>query len=69
MPADRAHLEIANRLSDYKPNDEDKEEQELEKEEAESDADEPGMYEPLSVIGKKSTPKPKKGRRKSKTKR
>ncbi|MDA4132730.1 MAG: hypothetical protein OK454_06350 [Thaumarchaeota archaeon] len=56
-------------MPDYKPNDEDKDEKELEKEEDESEADEPGKYEPLSVIGKKSVPKPKKGRRKSKAMR
>jgi hypothetical protein len=54
-------------LPDYKPNDEDKAEKELEKEEDESDADEPGEYEPLSVVDKKSSPKSKKGRRKSKS--
>jgi hypothetical protein len=53
-------------LPDYKPSDEDKDEKELEKEEDESEADEPGKYEPISIVEKKSTPKSKKGRRKSK---
>jgi hypothetical protein len=59
-------LEVESRLPTYKPNDEDKDEKELEKEEDESEADEPGKYEPLSVANKKSSPKSKKGRRKSK---
>jgi hypothetical protein len=54
-------------LPDYKPNDEDKEEKELEKEEDESEADEPGKYKSLSIVDKKSSPKSKKGRRKSKS--
>jgi hypothetical protein len=62
--AERAQLEVEDCLPDYKPDEEDKEEEELEKEEAESDADEPGEYEPLSVGEKKSSSKPKKGRRK-----
>jgi len=56
-------------LPDYKPNAEDKEEKELEKEEDESEADEPGKYEPLSIVDKKSSPKLKKGRRKPKSMR
>jgi len=62
---------VENRLSNYKPNDEDmegeeKDEEELEKEEDESEADEPGKYEPLSVENKKSSQKSKKGRGRSK---
>jgi hypothetical protein len=59
-------------LANYKPNDEDledqdKDEKELEKEEDESEANEPGKYEPLSVVEKKkSSPKSSKGRRSSK---
>ena len=56
-------------MSNYKPNDEDKEEKELEKEEDESEKDEPGKYEPLSIVDKKSSPKSKKGRRSSKSTR
>jgi hypothetical protein len=61
-------------LADYKPNDEDmededKDEEELEKEEAKSDEDDPADYEPKSVMGRKASPKPPKGRAKSKTKR
>jgi len=61
-------------LADYKPNDEDmegqdKEEKELEKEEDESEADEPGKHEPLSVVGKKSSPRSPKRRGKSKARR
>ena len=62
-------MEVENRLPDYKPNAEDKEEKELEKEEDESEADEPGKYEPLSIVDKKSSPKLKKGRRKPKSMR
>jgi len=53
-------------LADHKPNDRDKDEEELEKEEDESEADEPGKYEPLSVVDKKSSRKSKKARAKSK---
>jgi len=67
--AERAYPEAENHLPEYKPNDEDKEEKQLEKEEDESQADEPGKYEPLSIIDKKSSPKSKKGRRKSKSMR
>jgi hypothetical protein len=61
-------------LADYKPNDEDMEDQdrdekELEKEEDASDADEAGKYEPLSVVGKKSSPRPPKRSGKSKARR
>jgi hypothetical protein len=66
-PAERAYLELENRLPDYKPTDEDKDEKELEKEEDESEADEPGKYQPLSIADKKSSPKSKKGRRKPKS--
>jgi hypothetical protein len=62
-PAERSQLEVKDRLPD-KPDEEEKEERELEKEEDESDADEPGEYEPLSIVDKKSIPKSKKGRRK-----
>jgi hypothetical protein len=51
-------------LPDYRPNEEDKEEKELEKEEDESEADEPGKYEALSIVDKKSNPKSKKGTKK-----
>jgi hypothetical protein len=62
-----AHLEAENHLPDYKPNDEDmedqdKDEEELEKEEDVSEVDEPGKYEPISVVGKKANTKSKKGR-------
>jgi len=68
------HLQVKNRLADYKPNDEDmedldKKEKELEKEEDESEADEPGKYAPLSVVDKRSTQKSPRGRRKSKATR
>jgi hypothetical protein len=73
-PARTARTEVENRLADYKPNDEDmeeqdKEEKELEKEEDESEADEPGKYEPLSVVGKKSSPRSPKRRGKSTARR
>ena len=68
-PAERAYPEIENRLPNYKPNDEDKDEKKLEKEEHESEKDEPGKYEPLSIVDKKSSPKSKKGRRSSKSTR
>lgn len=61
-PAERAYLEAENRLSNYKHTDEDKDEKELEKEENESEKDEPGKYEPLSIVDKKSSTKSKKGR-------
>lgn len=51
-------------MPEYKPNDEDKEEKQLEKEEDESQADEPGKYEPLSVVDKKSGLKSKNERKK-----
>ena len=51
-------------MPDYKLNDEDKDEKELEKEEDESEADEPGKYEPLSVVDKKSGLKSKNERKK-----
>ena len=54
-------------MPDHRPSAEDKDERELEKEEDESEADEPGKYEPLSIVDKKSSPKPKKGRRKPKS--
>jgi hypothetical protein len=68
------HLEVENRMADYKPNDEDvgdqdKDEKELEKEEDESEEDEPGKYEPLSVVDGKSSPLSPKRRGKSKAKR
>jgi hypothetical protein len=58
MRAWRDHGKEQNRLSDYKPNDEDwdqteKDEKKLETEEAESDTDEPGEYEPIAVVGKR----------------
>ncbi|HVB95883.1 MAG TPA: hypothetical protein VND41_04700 [Nitrososphaerales archaeon] len=56
-------------MPDHKPTDEDKDEKELEKEEDESEAGEPGKYEPLSIVDKKSAPKPKKGRGSSKSTR
>jgi len=68
-PAERAYPEAENRLPDHKPTDEDKDEKELEKEEDESEAGEPGKYEPLSIVDKKSAPKPKKGRGSSKSTR
>jgi len=68
-PAERAYLEAGSRLPDYKPTDEDKDEKELEKEEDESEKDEPGKYEPLSIVDKKSSKKSKKGRRSSKSTR
>ena len=72
--AEDAPLEAENRLPDYKPNDEDmedqdKDEEELEKEEDESEADEPGKYESLSVVDKKSSPKSKNARGRSKATR
>jgi hypothetical protein len=68
------HPQVKNRLANYKPNDEDmedqdKDEEELEKKEDESEADEPGKYEPLSVVGKKSSPRSPKRRGKSKSRR
>jgi hypothetical protein len=67
-------LEVKNRLADYEPknedmDDQDKEEKELEKEEDESEADEPGKYEPLSVVEKKSSPRSPKRPGKSKARR
>jgi len=53
-------------LADHRPNNQDKDEEELEKEEDESEADDPGKYEPLSVVDKKSSRKSKKARGKTK---